>query len=184
MSLRSKFSQRTFARYLGVRHKGKILSSFKYNYLLIVFQVVLGIVYLSAGISKLISGFPNIIGPIWLIDELSKYGLGLFGYFIAIMQAIIGGLLLINRFRLIAAIMLLPMHLCVFIIPISLGWRGTPYINAVFLCMLLALLFDERQKLYLLINTKQLWLNSHAKKVYISAFVSTWIIAIFLKYGL
>ncbi|MEP1385033.1 MAG: hypothetical protein ABJK64_14715 [Paraglaciecola sp.] len=103
-----------------------MLSRIKWSYFLTFFQVILGVIYFSAGLSKLISGFPNIIGTVWLIDELSKYGLGLFGYFIAIMQAVIGGLLLINRFRLIASLLLLPMHICIFIITILLGWKGTP----------------------------------------------------------
>jgi hypothetical protein len=168
---------------VGVRHKGKVLSSIKWNYFLTIFQVTIGIIYFSAGLSKLISGFPNIIGPVWLIDELSKYGLGLFGYFIAIMQTVIGGLLLISRFRLIASLMLLPMHVCIFIIPISLGWQGTPYINAVFLCMLLAILFDDRKKLYSLINSNPLSFSLNSNKVYVATFVATWALAIFLKYG-
>ena len=159
------------------------MSNIKWNYFLTIFQVFLGIVYFSAGLSKLIPGFPNIIGPVWLIDELSKYGLGLFGYFIAIMQSAIGGLLLINRFRLIASLMLLPMHVCILIIPISLGWQGTPYINVVFLFMLLALLFDDRQKLYSLISSKPLSFSVKPNKVYIVTFVATWTFAVFLKYG-
>lgn len=145
--------------------------------------MVLGIIYFSAGLSKLIPNFPNIIGPVWLIDELAKYGLGLFGYFIAIMQTIIGGLLLISRFRLIASLMLLPMHICIFIIPISLGWQGTPYINAVFLCMLCAVIFDDRKKLYSLVNSKPASYNLNSNKVYIATFVVTWGFAVFLKYG-
>lgn len=159
------------------------MSCIKWNYFLTIFQVILGVVYFSAGLSKLISGFPNIIGPVWLIDELSKYGLGLFGYFIAIMQTIIGGLLLISPFRLIASLMLLPMHVCIFIIPISLGWQGTPYINAVFLFMLLAILFDDRKKLYSLISLKSLSFNLNSNKVYLVTFVATWLLAVLFKYG-
>ena len=159
------------------------MSNHKWSYFLTIFQVVLGIIYFSAGLSKLIPGFPNIIGPVWLIDELSKYNLGLFGYFIAIMQTVIGGLLLISRFRLIASLMLLPMHMCILIIPISLGWQGTPYVNAVFLGMILALLFNERKKLCSLINSKPLTLSLNSNKIYIGTFIFTWCIAIFLKYG-
>ncbi|MBA6231050.1 MULTISPECIES: hypothetical protein [unclassified Colwellia] len=159
------------------------MSSIKWNYFLTIFQVTLGIIYFSAGLSKLIPGFPNIIGPVWLIDELSKYSLGLFGYFIAIMQTLIGGLLLISRFRLIASLMLLPMHMCIFIIPISLGWQGTPFVNAIFLFMLLSLLFSDRKKIYSLINSKPLSLNLNSNKLYISTFILTWAFTIFLKYG-
>ena len=159
------------------------MSRIKWNYFLTIFQVILGIIYFSAGLSKLIPGFPNIIGPVWLIDELSKYGLGLFGYFIAIMQTLIGGLLLISRFRLIASLMLLPMHICILIIPISIGWQGTPYINAVFLCMLLALLFDDRKRIYSLVNSKPISLSLNSNKVYIGTCIFTWAIAVFLRYG-
>ncbi|MEP0174461.1 MAG: hypothetical protein ABJH28_10130 [Paraglaciecola sp.] len=158
------------------------MSRIKWSYFLTFFQVILGVIYFSAGLSKLISGFPNIIGPVWLIDELSKYGLGLFGYFIAIMQAVIGGLLLISRFRLIASLLLLPMHICIFIITISLGWKGTPYINAVFLFMLLAILFDDRKKLYSLINSKPLSFSLDTNKVYVATFVAARALAVFLKY--
>ncbi len=168
---------------LSVRHKGKVLSSIKWSYFLTVFQVTLGIVYFSAGLSKLFPSFPNIIGPVWLIDELSKYSLGLFGYFIAIMQTLVGGLLLISRFRLIASLMLLPMHMCVLIIPFSLGWQGTQYINVFFLFMLLSLLFSDRKKIYSLINSKPVSLSLASNKLYISTFVLTWFFAIFLKYG-
>ena len=109
---------------------------------LIVFQVLLAVIYASSRLSKLFHWFPNIIGPVWLIEELSKYHLGLFGYFIAVTQAIVGILLFFPKFRLVAAIMLLPMHLCITVIPISLGWRGTPYVNLVFLLMILALLYS------------------------------------------
>ena len=156
----------------------------KWAHFLTIFQVFLGIVYLSAGLGKLIPGFPSIIGPVWLIDELEKYGLGLFGYFIAIMQAFIGGLLLVTRFRLIASLMLLPMHMCILIIPISLGWQGTPYINAIFLCMLLALLFNERKKIIGLLDSKPITLSIKSNKVYLTTFIVTWGIALLLRYGL
>ncbi len=154
-----------------------------WNHCLTVFQVILGVVYFSSGLSKLVPGFPNIIGPVWLIEELSKYDLGLFGYFIGIMQTAIGGLLLISRFRLIAGLMLLPIHMCTLIIPISCGWQGTPYINAIFLCMLLAILFEGRKKLYSLIGTQPIMFSLTPNKVYIATFIAIWCFAVFLKIG-
>lgn len=171
-------------RLINGHNNGEVLNLINRKSLLIVFQVVLGIIYFSAGMSKLIAGFPNIIGPVWLIDELAKYNLALFGYFIAIMQSIIGGLLLTNRFRLVALLMLLPMHMCILIIPISLGWQGTPAINAVLLCMIFALMFNDRTRLLTLIDIKPLTTNNKSKYVYIVTFIVTWIIAIVLKYGL
>jgi hypothetical protein len=134
--------------------------------------------------SKLVQSFPNIIGPVWLIDELAKYNLALFGYFIAVMQTIIGGLLLTNRYRLVALLMLLPMHMCILIIPISLGWQGTPAINTVLLCMIFVLMFNDRARLLTLIDIKPLATNNKSKYVYVVTFIVTWAIAIVLKYGL
>lgn len=150
---------------------------------LIVSQVLLAVIYSSAGISKLVQGFPSIIGPVWLIDELAKYGLGLFGYFIAFSQAIIGILLFFPQIRLCATLMLLPMHLCVTIVPISLGWQGTPYVNTVLLTMILAILYDERKKLAVLLISEKNKLSGSNLFVYLFAFALFWSFALFLRYG-
>ena len=154
-----------------------------YQRLLIVFQVLLAVIYFSSGFSKLFHWFPNIIGPVWLIEELSKYNLGLFGYFIAVSQTIVGFLLFFPRLRLVASIMLLPMHLCITVIPISLGWRGTPYVNVVLLLMILTLLYSERSKLLQLLgNTDKVVLRNN-RAVYWSAFALFWLAAFSMKYG-
>ena len=150
---------------------------------LIVFQVLLAVIYSSSGLSKLFHWFPNIIGPISLIEELSKYNLGLFGYFIAVTQAIVGILLFFPKFRLIASILLLPMHLCITVIPISLGWHGTPFVNSVLLLMILALLYSERNRLMLLVGNPSDGPLKNSKIVYWSAFVLFWVAAVVLKYG-
>lgn len=144
------------------------------KHLLTFYQLLLAVIYFSAGLNKLFN-FPHIIGPPWLITELAKYELELFGYFIAIMQVITGGLLFIMRFRFIASLMLLPMQVCVFIIPISLGWQGTPYINAVFLYMLFHLLYSERKALINLFTIRPLaGKNTGHNKTYWITFCSLW----------
>jgi hypothetical protein len=150
---------------------------------LVVFQVLLAVIYSSAGISKLIHWFPNIIGPVWLIDELAKYNLGLFGYFIAISQAIVGTLLFFPRFRLLASLMLLPMHLCVTVVPISLGWRGTPFVNLALLLMLVALLYNERDRLKLLVAVDGNRSRINSSALYWSAFGVLWALTFYMKYG-
>ncbi|WP_205662203.1 hypothetical protein, partial [Alteromonas flava] len=67
---------------------------------LLIFQVLLAVIYFSAGLSKLFQGLPNIIGPVWLIQELAKYNLATFGYFIALSQVVIGFILFFPRLRL------------------------------------------------------------------------------------
>ena len=58
-------------------------------------RILLGLIMFTAGMSKLFHGaFPGLIGPVWLTDELRKYGLEYLGQFIAWSQAVIGLLLL------------------------------------------------------------------------------------------
>lgn len=103
-------------------------------------RAFLGVIFFSAGISKLIPGFPSIIGPVWLVDRLEPYGLALFGQFIALSEAAVGLLLLSRRLAILGAIMLVPMLTSILVVTISLQWRGTPYVNAFLLLLNLALL--------------------------------------------
>jgi uncharacterized membrane protein YphA (DoxX/SURF4 family) len=76
----------------------------------------------TAGMSKLFDGaLPAIIGPVWLTDELSKYGLEYLSQFVAWSQVVIGLLLMTQRFATLGAIMLMPMLLNIFIVMLSLG---------------------------------------------------------------
>ncbi len=111
----------------------------------------LGLIFTTAGIEKL-TGLPDIIGPYYLIEELAKYDLGLYGQFIAFSQIVIGFLLLTNRFRIVGAIMLLPMLSNILMITISLGWNGTPYIVTFFLLLNLLLLLLDYHKLKFILS--------------------------------
>lgn len=85
-------------------------------------RLFLGLIMFTAGMSKLFHGnFPGIIGPVWLADELGKYGLEYLGEFIAWSQTIIGLLLLTQRFSTLGAIMLMPMLLNIFMVMFSMG---------------------------------------------------------------
>lgn len=109
-------------------------------------SVLLGLVFFSSGMAKLYAGhrFPGFIGPVWLEDALAEHGLGLLGRFIAWAQALIGWLLLTQRFRALGAVMLVPMLLGILLVTVSLHWQGTPYVIAVLLAMNLFLLWAER----------------------------------------
>lgn len=114
-------------------------------------RVFLGLIFLTGGLSKLMP-FPNLMGPVWLEEELAKYGLGLFARFIACTQIITGVLLLTRRFALIGAILLFPMLINIMVITISLQWSGTPYVVAVFLLQNSILLINDYPKLKALIS--------------------------------
>lgn len=98
-------------------------------------RILLGLIMFTAGMSKLFHGaFPGLIGPVWLTDELRKYGLEYLGQFIAWSQAVIGLLLLTQRFATLGAVMLLPMLLNIFMVMLSLGihYSEPGHINSAF----------------------------------------------------
>ena len=114
-------------------------------------RLFLGLIFFSSGMAKLThGGFIGIIGPVWLEERLAQYGLGLFAQFVGWSQLLIGLLLLSRRFSLLGAIMLVPMLANIFVITVSLQWRGTPYVNAVLLAMNAFLLWGYRDRLKLL----------------------------------
>lgn len=115
-------------------------------------RVFLGILFLTAGLGKLVPGFPGIMGPPWLVDALAKYDLALFARFIAYSQILIGWLLLSRRFATIGAVMLLPMLLNILMITISQNWTGTPYVVSVFLILNFWLIAADYHKLKFLLT--------------------------------
>lgn len=106
-----------------------------YPKLITAMRIFLGLILFTAGMAKLYfeHKFPGLIGPVWLEDELSKYGLGLYARFIAISQILAGLLLFTQRFATLGAILTFPIMLNIFIVTVSLKWQGTPYINLVLL---------------------------------------------------
>ena len=116
--------------------------------------VCLGLIFFSSGMGKLFAdhAFPGLIGPVWLEDELSKYGLGLFARFVAFGQVIVGYLLLTLRFSTLGAVMLVPMVLNILMVTISMEWRGTPYVLAFFLASNLFVLAVDYRRLLPLIG--------------------------------
>jgi len=107
----------------------------------------LGCVFLFSGLAKLIPGFPNSIGPPWLEARLEPYGLALFARFIAVSELAVGLLLLTRRLATLGALMLFPMITGILVTTISLHWRGTPYVNTVFLLLNGALLAYDYPRL-------------------------------------
>jgi hypothetical protein len=115
-------------------------------------MVFLGATFFSSGMAKLYAGhhFPGWIGPVWLIEKLQTYQLGLYAAFIALSQVVTGFLLLTRRFWLLGAIALMPMLLNILLITISQQWSGTPYVVGVMLLMNMTLLLSEYRRLRVL----------------------------------
>jgi hypothetical protein len=109
-------------------------------------SVFLGFTFWGSGMAKLFfeHKFFGWMGPIWLIDELSKYGLGIYGAFIAYSQVIIGYLLVTTRYKLLGSIMMLPLLANILMVTISLNWQGTPFVNSFFLLLNAILLWQYR----------------------------------------
>lgn len=115
-------------------------------------MVFLGATFFTSGMAKLYAGhhFPGWIGPVWLIEKLQAYQLGMYAAFIALSQVITGFLLLTRRFWLLGAIALMPMLLNILLITISQQWGATSYLVGVLLLMNIALLSSEYSRLRVL----------------------------------
>jgi uncharacterized membrane protein YphA (DoxX/SURF4 family) len=110
----------------------------------LLIRLFLGYVFVSSGLCKLTHGeFGQLIGPPLLIDELAKYDLALFGYFVAASQVLAGILVMSQRYSLLGLVMLMPINLSILMVTTSQRWTGTPYVNA-FFCVLnsLVLLYE------------------------------------------
>ncbi|MEB2775591.1 hypothetical protein SYJ56_09740 [Algoriphagus sp. D3-2-R+10] len=116
------------------------------RYILLSISVFLGFTFWGSGMAKLFfeHRFFGWIGPVWLIEELEPYGLGLYGKFIALSQITIGYLLLTTRYKLIGSIMMLPLIGNILMVTISLKWQGTPYVLAILLLFDLIILWQYR----------------------------------------
>jgi hypothetical protein len=86
------------------------------------------------------------------VERLEEYGLGFYGKFIAYSQVLIGYLLITTRYKLIGAVMLVPMLLNILMITISLEWRGTPYVLVFFLFLNVLILWHYRDFWYILLH--------------------------------
>ena len=120
-----------------------------YPTVIILIRVFLGLIFFGAGMSKLYfeHKFLGIIGPVWLEDELTQYGLGMYARFIASAQVITGLLLFSQRFATLGALLLFPILLNILMVTVSLEWQGTPYVNGALLLLNIWLLLYDWSKL-------------------------------------
>ncbi|MAE86167.1 MAG: hypothetical protein CMB80_25745 [Flammeovirgaceae bacterium] len=112
-------------------------------------SIFLGFTFFGAGMAKLYfeHRYFGWIGPVWLEERLEPYDLALYARFIAFSQIIIGYLLLTIRYRLLGAIMAVPLVLNILMVTISQNWRGTPFVLSVLLLMVVFLLVMEGKRL-------------------------------------
>lgn len=118
--------------------------------------IFLGILFFTAGMSKLVEGhnYIGIMGPVWLEDRLAEFDLGLFARLIAYSQVTAGFLLLSFRFRFIGSLFLAPMIIGILGITISQNWTGTPYVVSAFLLQLIYIFWHDRAQYLHLISGK------------------------------
>lgn len=123
------------------------------DFYVLLIRLLLGYVFFSSGLCKLSDGhFGQLIGPPLLIRQLEAYQLGLFGYFVAASQVLVGALVLSQRWSLLGLVMLVPMNASILAVTTSQQWTGTPFVNAFFLLLnLLALLYEWKSLRFFLI---------------------------------
>ena len=103
----------------------------------------LGFTFLGSGMAKLYAdhAYFGWIGPIWLEERLEPHGLGLYARFIAYSQVLIGYMLFTYRYRVLGAIMAVPLIGNILMVTISMQWQGTPYIRGFLFVMTAYILF-------------------------------------------
>lgn len=119
----------------------------------LLIRLFLGYIFASAGLCKLTDGqFGQLIGPPWLIKELAQYDLELFGQFIALSQVVVGMMVMSQRYSVLGLIMLVPVNVSILMVTISQNWKGTPYVDSVFVALnILALLYEWKSLKFLLL---------------------------------
>ena len=117
-------------------------------------RILLGFIFFTAGMGKVTYGdyFPLTMFPMSLERLLAPHGLALLGHFIAWSQVVIGLLLLSQRFATIGAIMCVPLISNILVVTISMGFKGTPYLNAFLLGLNLFLLAADYHKIKFLFS--------------------------------
>lgn len=120
-----------------------------FNLAVVGTRILLGFIFFTAGMGKLTHGhyFPLTMFPMSLAKILEPHGLAVWGEFVAWSQVIIGFLLMSQRFATLGAIMSLPLIMNIFMITVSLGFGGTPYLNAFLILLNLFLLAADYHKL-------------------------------------
>ena len=111
----------------------------------------LGFVLFGAGLVRYTGAALGLIGPQWLITELSKHGLGFYAHFISFSEISIGYLLMTNRFGTLGAVMSIPMFANILAVVVSLNWQGTPFVVfSLFVLNVIVLIYDWHKLKFIL----------------------------------
>ena len=125
-----------------------------YNKRLFVFftwgtRILLFLAFLPSGLKKVLGERFTILGidtPVGFFFE-GLYRTGLYWNFLGFMQLLVGVMLLIPRTTFFGAILYLPIIINIFIIVVSMNFKGTPIIAGLMLLANLYLLFWDYEKL-------------------------------------
>lgn len=112
-------------------------------------RIALAIGFIPSGLTKLLGNKFTLLtvdNPVGLFFE-ALYRTGYYWNFLGLMQLLAALLLLIPRTTLLGAILYFPIILNIFIIVVSMGFKGTPYITGLMLFTNLYLLFWDYDKL-------------------------------------
>ena len=126
------------------------MSNFKFTSLLL--RLLLGFLYLSAGLSKLGEhSFGNIIGPVDLTKMAEAMNMPHWPFhFVTLFQIITGAMLMSRKYYRAGILLVIP--LSVGLVIFTLGWGATLYINIFFLVLAIILFFLEWNQLKLILN--------------------------------
>lgn len=119
------------------------------NTAIILIRIFLGLIFFSSGMAKLFADhqFPNLFNSVWLDVEFGNKDLALYSRFIAYTQAVIGFLLITQRFATIAAILLLPMIVNILMLAVSLNLEHDVLINIFMLALNIAILLTDYHRI-------------------------------------
>lgn len=121
----------------------------------LLIKLSLGIIYLTSGLSKLApEHLGNIIGPVSLKNAYNVPGIDIFMQVTAVIQTILGALILTQRYSVIGLILLLPLSIGILIFTIFSGFGLTPFINIVLLLLLSYTILKEKKSVLKILKLK------------------------------
>ena len=112
-------------------------------------RILLFIGFLPSGLKKLLGDRFTLLGidnPVGFFFE-ALYRTGFYWNFLGLMQLLAGVLLLIPKTTFFGALLYLPIIINIFIIVVSMQFKGTPYIAGLMLLANLYLIFWDYKKL-------------------------------------
>ena len=129
------------------------MTSKELTFLLI--KLSLGIIYFTSGLSKLApEHLGNIIGPVSIENSFAIPGIDIFMQIVAVIQTILGALILTQRYSVIGLALLLPLSTGILIFTIFSGFGLTPLINVLLLILLIYAIFIEKNSVRKFIQLK------------------------------